>query len=185
MGSQSVIWLVLNSEDTQDKANSVNAEGCKAVCDARIEAQGDMLYGSLREQARQIRKGNRIVMHQGGRKQFGRGAAHFVAAGVVEEEVRPLTSLIVQNYPTLWDVTKRWYKHWPATPIQIEDELFIKYSLRRATHYMPRPKTIRPLPKRFGGKSKFIPLHPNCAIHPECSVYAEVDAWWQRVMAEP
>lgn len=182
IGSQSVIWVVLNSEDTQGEANPVNAEGCKAVCDARIEAQADMLYGSLREQARYLRKGDRIVMHQGGGAQFGRGAAHFVAAGIVEEGVQPLTSLIVHSYPTLWDVTKHWYKHWPATPSQIEDELFIKYRLRRAAHYMPRPKAIRPRP---GAKSKFIPLHPDCVAHPECSVYTEVDAWWQRVMAEP
>jgi len=177
---ESVIWVVLNSEDTQGKANSENAHGCKAVCDARIAAQADMLYGSLYEQVAQLRPGDRIVMHQGGGKQFGMGAAHFVAAGVVEEKVQQLTAQIVDNYRTLWDVTRRWYKHWPATPNEITNEQFIRYGSKRARQPLPRPAAIRP---RRG--NKFIPLHPDCTLHPKCSAYPEVDAWWQHVMAHP
>ena len=61
MADESVIWVVLNSEDTQRKANLENARGCKAVCDARITAQADMLYGSLYEQAKRLRSGDLFV----------------------------------------------------------------------------------------------------------------------------
>lgn len=181
MPDESVIWVVLNSEDTQGKANSENARGCKAVCDARIAAQADMLYGSLYEQAKQLRPGDRIVMHQGGGKRFGMGAAHLVAAGVVEEGVQHLTAQIAHAYPTLWDITKRWYTRFPATPAGITNELFIRYRLKRADTPLPRPVAIRP--RNVRGKNKFIPLHPHCTLHTECSAYAAVDAWWQQVMA--
>lgn len=184
-GYHGLIWIVFNSEDTQGVANSVNAEGCKAVCDARIEAQADMLYGTLHEQARLLRKDDPIVMHQGGGTIFGKGAAHFVAAGIVAEEAHLLTPQIASGYPNLWNKTKEWYKHWPATPAQITDELFLRYQLKHAKQYMPRPKVIRPLPQRFGGKSKFLPIHSNCTNHPECSVYLAVIAWWQKVIQDP
>jgi hypothetical protein len=174
IAGKGVIWVVLNSEGTQGKANSKNAKGCKAVCDARIAAQADMLYGSLYKQAKQLRQGDRIVMHQGGGKQFGMGAAHLVAAGVVEEQVQPLTPQIAHTYSTLWNVTKQWYTRWPATPAGITNELFMRYKLKRAKHPLPRPAVIRP---QRG--SKCIPLHP------ECSAYAQVDVWWQQVMADP
>jgi len=180
---ESVIWVVLNSEDTQGKANLENARGCRAVCEARIVAQADMLYGSLYEQAKQLHPGDRIVMHQGGGKQFGMRAAHLVAAGVVEEEVRYLTAQIAHAYPTLWDITKRWYKRFPATPVGITNELFIRYRLKRARQPLPRPVAIRP--RNVRGKNKFIPLHPHCMLHPECSAYAALDSWWQQVMADP
>jgi hypothetical protein len=183
MAGSNVIWVVLNSEDTQGKANSQNAEGCKAVCNARIAAQADMLYGSLYKQAARLRPGDRIVMHQGGGKQFGMGAAHLVATGVVEEQVQQLTAQIARSDPTLWDVTKQWYTRWPATPKEITSELFIRYRLKRARQPLPRPAAIRP--RNVRGKNKFIPLHPLCTLHPECSAYTEVDAWWQQVMADP
>lgn len=182
MSSGDAIWVVLSSEDTQGKANSQNARGCKAVCDARIAAQADMLYGSLYKQAAQLCQGDRIVMHQGGGKQFGMGAAHIVAAGVVEEEVQQLTAQIAHAHPTLWDVTKQWYTRWPARPEEITDELFIRYRLKRARQSLPRPVAIRP--RNVRGKNKFIPLHPYCTLHPECSAYARVDAWWQQVVAD-
>lgn len=183
MAGRSVIWVVLNSEDTQGKPNFRNAEGCKAVCDARIAAEADMLYRSLYKQATQLRRGDRIVMHQGGGRQFGMGAAHLVAAGVVEQQVQQLTLEIVRGYRTLWDVTKQWYTRWPATPEEITNELFIRYILKRARQPLPRPAGIRP--RNVRGKNKFIPLHLYCTLHPECSAYPEVDAWWQQVMAEP
>jgi len=183
MADKNVIWVVLNSEDTQRKANLENARGCKAVCDARISVQADMLYGSLYEQVKRLRPGDRIVMHQGGGKQFGVGAAHLVAAGVVEQGVQPLTVQIAHAYPTLWDITKRWYTRWPATPAGITNELFIRYRLKRAGQPLPRPVAIRP--RNVRGKNKFIPLHPHCTLDPECSAYAVVDTWWQQVMADP
>ncbi len=183
MVDESVIWVVLNSEDTQGKANLENAMGCKAVCDARIAAQADMLYGSLYKQAKQLRPGDRIVMHQGGGKHFGMGAAHLVAAGVVVEGARQLTAQIANAYSTLWDITKRWYTRWPATPAGITNELFIRYGLKKARQPLPRPVAIRP--RNVRGKNKFIPLHPHCTFHSECSAYATVDVWWQQVMVDP
>ena len=183
MADESVIWVVLNTEDTQRKANLENARGCRAVCDARIAAQADMLYGSLYEQAKRLCPGDRIVMHQGGGKQFGTGAAHLVAAGVVEEGAKQLTTQIANAYPSLWDITKRWYTRWPATPAGITNELFIRYRLKRARQSLPRPVAIRP--RNVRGRNKFIPLHPHCTLHPECSAYAAVDAWWQQVMVDP
>jgi hypothetical protein len=183
MADEGVIWVVLNSEDTQSKANLVNARGCKAVCDARIAAQADMLYGSLYAQAKRLRSGDRIVMHQGGGKKFGMGAAHFVAAGVIEEGAQKLTAQIVHTYSTLWNITRQWYRRWPATPAGITNEVFIRYRLKRAGQPLPRPIAIRP--RNVRGKNKFLPLHPRCTLHPECSAYATVDAWWQQVMADP
>jgi len=180
---EGVIWVVLNSEDTRGKANLKNAQGCKAVCDARVSAQADMLYASLYRQASLLGKGDPIVMHQGGGKRFGNGAAHFVAAGIVEEGVKKLTAQIVHAYPTLWNTTKQWYKRWPATAAGITNELFIQYRLKRAKRPLPRPKAIRP--RNVQGKNKFIPLHPRCTLHPECSAYATVNAWWHQVMADP
>ena len=66
-----LIWIVVNAEDTQKQATVRNAEGCRELCDARIEAEADMLYAELCEQAKRLELGARIVMHQGGARSLG------------------------------------------------------------------------------------------------------------------
>jgi hypothetical protein len=88
-GESDIIWIVVNAEDTQGKANAINAQGCRELCEARVDAQADMLYGGLLDQASRLGQGDRIVMHQGGAR--GSGGQRLLAAGYVRNNVQPLT----------------------------------------------------------------------------------------------
>ena len=57
-GKKDAIWIVVSAEDTQGEANEVNATGCQELCEARIDAQADMLYGDLFTQAKELEKAN-------------------------------------------------------------------------------------------------------------------------------
>ena len=180
MTVEHVIYVVVNAEDTQGVPNLANALGGRDVCDAHIAAQADMMYASLCQQAEQLDPGARIVMHQGGGRNFRLqlGSGRLVAAGRIKSKVRPLTAADAANYPGLWAVTSRWYKKWPGTPGGISGEQIIFYDLKKAKAAMPTPIT----PMRG---NKFIALHPNCTLHHRCSAYAHVRAWWEKVMSEP
>ncbi len=120
-----IIWVIVNSEDTQGKANATNAQGCRELCEARVDAQADMLYEQLYGQANKLSEGDRIVMHQGGARKFGEGAQHLLAAGYVRSNVQPLTPEHAHSLPRLWEVTRRWYTNWPVTEANISGELII------------------------------------------------------------
>jgi len=177
MTDQDTIWIVINAEDTQGRANNVNAAGCKTVCDARIDAKADMMYPTLHAQAALRREGDRIVMHQGGAR--GLGGQLLTGAGWVSSRVRTLTSEYVATHQHLWEVTATWYRHWPASPDHLHGELIIDYKLQRAESPQSSPKAIRP---RQG--AKFIPLHKNCRAHTQCSAYNEVDAFWHKTISK-
>ena len=51
-----IIWVIVNSEDTQGKANATNAQGCRELCEVRVDAQADMLYEQLSGQANELRQ---------------------------------------------------------------------------------------------------------------------------------
>ena len=82
-----IIWVVVNSEDTQRRANAANAQGCRELCEARVDAQADMLYGRLFGQANELSEGDRIVMHQGGARPLG--GQRLLAAGYVRSPIMP------------------------------------------------------------------------------------------------
>jgi len=54
-------WLVLISEDAQSKANYEDFMSCRKVCDARIEAEPDILYGLLRNHVEHLRRDECII----------------------------------------------------------------------------------------------------------------------------
>jgi hypothetical protein len=178
MGNHSTIWIVVNAEDTEEQATPRNAQGCMKLCDARIEAEADMLYAELCEQAKQLEPGAMIVMHQGGRRRWG--GQLLKAAGWVKSKARTLTEDDAKHYERLWSTTSRWYNHWPATVAELKGEQIIFYELERKIPPQPSPPSIRP---RSG--DKFIPLHPNCTAHKRCSAYAQVDTFWQSVTGQP
>ena len=176
MDIEDTIWVVVNAEDTQEQANEVNARGCREVCDLRIQEQADMMYPELHNQAMQLCKDDRIVMHQGGARILGGQLLR--AAGRVASVVRQLMPEDIDKYPRLWQVTARWYRKWSYNVSNLHGQLFIKYDLKEAKPPQPSPKVIRP---RQG--NKFIPLHKNCHRHVRCEAYSEVDAFWRRTMS--
>jgi len=177
VGEKDVIWIIVNAEDTQGIANEANARGCRELCAARVDAQADMLYGELLEQAEQMREGARIIMHQGGARRFG--GQLLLAAGRVRFPVQSLTADHVQSFPHLWEATKIWYSRWPATQQDITHELIIFYNLTKADPAYRSPTAIRPM-----SGNKFMPLHPNCRIpnHKQCVTYEQLDSWWHKVV---
>ena len=172
-----IIWIVVNAEDIQGLANQTNAIGCRELCESRVDAQADMLYGNLFEQAMQLKEGARIIMHQGGARCLG--GQKLLAAGLVKVPVQPLTREHVRDYRHLWEVTQRWYRRWPAELQDITNELIIFYNLTKADPAYSSPHAIRSRPG-----NKFIPLHPNCNRHNACAVYDQIDAWWHKTYIE-
>lgn len=170
--AEDVIWIVVNAEDTQGVPNEVNAQGALELVTARIAADADMLYRELCEQAMQLKRGDRIVMHQGGARRLG--GQGLVACGTVSAPVVPLTQAHVNRFPRLWETTKKWYKRWPATPAAISGEQIIFYELKGIRPPAPSPEEIRPRPG-----DKFLALHPNCALHKRCTTYKQIDTLWR------
>ena len=170
-----IIWVIVNSEDTQGKANATNAQGCRELCEARVDAQADMLYEQLSGQANELSEGDRIVMHQGGAKMLG--GQRLFAAGYVRSNVQPLTPVHAHSLPILWEVTRRWYRNWPVTEADISGELIIFYDLKKAKSAFPSPAVIRPRPG-----DKFIPLHPDCKTHRRCVAYDQLNDFWHGVI---
>lgn len=169
--AEDVIWIVVNAEDTQGKANEINAQGARELAAARIAAGADMLYTELCAQAAQLKTGDRIVMYQGGAR--GLGGQLLVACGRVSAPVVPLTQAHVGNFLPLWQATVKWYRRFPATPEAINGERIIFYNLKKFYPPEPSPQEIRP---RQG--NKFLDLHPNCTLHKRCTVYKQIDTLW-------
>jgi hypothetical protein len=176
--NDSTIWIIVNAEDTEQQATRRNALGCKELCNARIQAEADMLYKGLCEQASRLKSGDRIVMHQGGKRDLGGQLLR--AAGWVKSGPRILTMDDVKSYQKLWDATKSWYRDWPTTLAKISGEQIIFYELKESSSPQSSPTSIRPMPE-----DKFIPIHPKCTIHKRCSSYAQVDIFWRKVTGQP
>lgn len=172
-----IIWIVVSAEDTQGKSNKVNATGCREICEARIDAQADMLYGDLFTQAKELEKGTRIIMHQGGARRLGGQLLR--AAGRVRTPVQHLTAEHAQKYASLWETTKKWYKRWPRKPQDVSSERIIFYKLKKDDRDYKSPTSIRPM-----RGDKFIPLHPHCDKHKRCDAYEELDSFWHDVVGD-
>lgn len=173
MTSRDTIWVVVNAEDTERSATPKNAQGCRELCDARIEAQADMLYKELCGQAEQLQVGDMVVMHQGGGRPLGGQLLR--AAGRVGRGVRVLRAEDADRWPRLWVVTRKWHGRWPATPSGLSGEQIIEYEFGSTPPPEASPFGIRPRPG-----NKFLPLHPACTRHTRCSAYDEVHAFWRR-----
>ena len=171
------IWIVVNAEDTQGIPNRINAKGCRELCEARIDAQADMLYGKLLKQAKKLENGARIIMHQGGRRECGGQLLR--AAGRVSSPVQNLTAEHVQKYLPLWETTQKWYNRWSRTSQDILNELIIFYKLRKANRDYESPTCVRPMPG-----NKFIQLHLNCHKHNRCDAYEKLDSWWHDIVGD-
>ena len=119
---------MINAEDTEDQPTLRNLQGCREVCNARIEAQADMLYARLRLKAWELEPGAMIVMHQGGDRKLGGQLLR--AAGRVETKARALTADDANRFPGLWRATQTWYKRWPTTVDELSGEQIILYELK-------------------------------------------------------
>lgn len=97
------IWIVVNAGgNSREKeiADEFNARACLELTEQHFKDQADILAeGGIPSkgpysQARKLRVGDRIAMHQGGGKAWRQkyGSGELMACGRVREAARPLTA---------------------------------------------------------------------------------------------
>ena len=158
------IFIIINAAGKI--ANKENALLCESLIDQRVNTGIDILGPKRFINARKLKHGARILMHQGGAKSF-RGkyprAGCLVAAGKVKEIAREINEIDKQKHSKDYKLRKEVFKDTPIAGI-----IFYDFPKGMAKQPLPREYVpYRPMPG-----DNFIEIKPN-----DCR-YPKLDEWW-------
>ncbi len=170
-------------EEIPDKFNAI---ACLELTEERVNDQSDILAAGPYGQAKNLAKGSRIAMLQGGGKSWRNkyGSGEFMACGRIREVARYLKKQDIDNHRCLYSLTEKYFPPGKGSLVGI-----IFYSLQRSKQRLAREQIL--VGKKLSdGSVKIQLLRPMpgekfIEIKPSDPGYPILNEWWNDHCANP